>query len=104
MIINIDQTPSSYVSVGRLTMARQVSQSFPIKGLTDKRNIALTFSVTLSGLFLPIQVIYGGKTTASQPKGFIFPKEFCISQNPKHWSNESETFKLIDLILNYYQH
>ena len=102
LIINIDQTPSSYVSVGRLTMARQGSQSVPIKGLTDKRNITLTFSVTLSGLFLPIQVIYGGKTTASQPRGFTFPKEFCISQNPKHWSNEAETFKLIDLILNPY--
>ena len=102
LIINIDQIPSSYVSVGRLTMARQGSQSVPIKGLTDKRNITLTFSVTLSGLFLPIQVIYGGKTTASQPRGFTFPKEFCISQNPKHWSNEAETFKLFDLILNPY--
>ena len=80
LIINIDQAPSSYVSIGRLTTSRQGSQSVPIKGLTDKRNITLTFSVTLSGLFLPIQVIYGGKTTASQARVFTFPKNFVLAK------------------------
>ena len=37
-----------------------------------------------------MQIIYGGKTTASQPRGFQFPKGFCLSQNPKHWSNEQK--------------
>ena len=49
-----------------------------------------------------MQIIYGGKTTASQPRGFRFPKEFCLSQNPKHWSNEQETLKLIDEVINPY--
>ena len=41
-----------------------------------------------------MQIINGGKTTASQPRGGIqFPKGFCLSQNPKHWSNEQETLK-----------
>ena len=102
LIINIDQTPSSYVSVGRITMAKQGSQSVAIKGLGDKRNITLTFSITLSGLFLPMQIIYGGKTTASQPRGFSFPKGFCVSQNPKHWSNETETLRLIEKVINPY--
>ena len=30
---------------------------------------------------------------------FFFPKEFCIRQNAKHWSNEQETLKLIDTII-----
>ena len=99
LIINIDQTPSSYVSVGKQTMS---AKSVPIEGLTDKRNITLTFSVTLSGTFLPMQVIYSGKTKASQPRNFVFPKGFCITQNPKHWSNEAETLKLISEIINPY--
>lgn len=83
-------------------MAKRGEKSVPIKGLTDKRNITLTFVVSLSGEMLPFQIIYGGKTTASQPRGFKFPKGFCISQNPQHWSNEQETLKLIDEIVNPY--
>ena len=44
LILNADQTPSLYVSVGQMTMAATNSQSVPIKGLTDKHNIALTAS------------------------------------------------------------
>lgn len=99
-MLNSDQTPSSYISVGRATMAKQGSKSVAIKGLSDKRYITLTFVISLAGEFLPLQIIYGGKTKASQPRGFQFPKSFCVSQNPKHWSNEEETVKLIDDIIN----
>ena len=91
LIINVDQTPTSYVSVGKQTMSARGSKSVPIEGLTDKRNITLTFSVTLAGAFLPMQIIYSGTTKASQPRNFVFPKGFYVTQNKKHWSNENET-------------
>ena len=63
-------------------MARQGSKSVAIKGLTDKRNITLTLVISLAGEFLPLQIIYGGKTVASQPRGFNFPKGLlCISKS-----------------------
>lgn len=102
LVLNADQTPSSYVSVGRSTMASRGSISVPIKGLTDKRNITLTFVISLSGEFLPLQIIYGGKTTASHPRGFKFPAGFSVSQNPKHWSNEQETLRLVDEVIQPY--
>ena len=102
LIINIDQTPSSYVSVGKQTMASKGSKSVAITGLTDKRNITLTFSITFSGKFLPLQVIYAGKTKASHPRGYSFPTDFCISHNTKHWSNEEETLNLIEKIIKPY--
>ena len=102
LVLNADHTPSSYVSVGRMTMAEKNSKSVPIKGLTDKRNITLTFVISLAGEFLPMQVIYQGKTKASLPRNFVFPKGFCLTQNPKHYSNEEETLKLIDSIINPY--
>ena len=102
LVLNSDQTPSSYMSVGRATMAASGSSSVPIKGLTDKRNITLTFVVSLAGEFLPLQIIYGGKTAASLPRGFQFLAGFCLSQNPKHWSNEQETLKLIDEVITPY--
>ena len=39
LILNADQTPSSYVSVGKSTMAKRGDKSVSIKGLSDKRNI-----------------------------------------------------------------
>ena len=49
-----------------------------------------------------MQIIYAGKTTASQPRGFVFPKGFLVTQNPWHWSNEQETLKLIKEVINPY--
>ena len=46
-----------------------------------------------------MQVIYQGKTSASQPRGFKFPRGFAISQNPKHYSNEDETLTLMDKVI-----
>ena len=102
LVINADQTPSSYVSVGRKTMAQRASKNVPVKGLNDKRNITLTLVVTLAGSFLPFQIIYAGKTKASQPRDVRFPRGFCLSQNPSHWSNEEETLKLIREVINPY--
>lgn len=102
LAFNADQTPSSYVSVGKQTMAIHGSKSVPIAGLSDKRNITLTFVVPLAGELLPMQIIYAGKTKQSQPHGFAFPKGFSLTQNPKHWSNELETLKLIDEVINPY--
>ena len=102
LLLNADQTPSSYVSVGKMTMAARNSSSVPIKGLTDKRNITLPFVVSLNGDFLPMQVIYQGRTKASQPRGFDFPRGFAVTQNPKHYSNELETLNLLENIIQPY--
>ena len=51
LVLNADQTPCSYVSVGKMTMAARNSSSVPIKGLTDKRSITLTFVISLGQLF-----------------------------------------------------
>ena len=102
LIMNSDQTPSSYVSVGKSTMSLKGSKSVPIKGANDKRAITLNFVVTLAYEFLPMQVIYSGKTKASQPRDFKYPSGFCVTQNPQHWSNEAETLKMIEKIIDPY--
>ena len=68
MVLNSDETPSSYVSVG-------------IKGVTDKRAITLKFVVTLANDFLLMQVIYSSKNKASQPRNFKFPSGFCYAKS-----------------------
>lgn len=82
-----------------MTMASKNSSSVPIKGLTDKRNITLTFVISLSGEFSPMHFIYQEKTSRSQPVGFKFPNGFAVSQHKKHYSNEAETLSLIDKVI-----
>ena len=98
LILNLDQTPLKYVPVSNETMALKGSTSVTIEGSNDKRMITGTFAITLSGRFLPIQLIYGGKTTQSIPK-VAFPKEFSLSANPTHFSNTEESLKFLSEII-----
>ena len=98
LVLNLDQTPLKFVPAMNHTMAKRNSKSVSINGSSDKRSITATFVITLSGHFLPIQLIYGGKTKQSLPR-FKFPDSFSLSCNPKHYSNTEESLKLIDEIL-----
>ena len=70
-------------------------------GATDKRAITITLCETLDGQILPFQLIYTGKTQRSLPS-VKFPCGFFLSYNPKHWSNEDETLRLIEEVLVLY--
>ena len=68
LIINLDQTPLSYVSPGKYTFNMKWAKHVPIKGVDDKRQITATFAVSASGHFLPMQLIYAGETKRCLPK------------------------------------
>ena len=86
LVLNLDQTPLSYVSPGRYIFDLKVSKAVLIKGVNDKRQITATFTVTASVSFLPNQLSYSGKTKRSIPK-YDFPGCFDITFIPNHWSN-----------------
>ena len=53
--------------------------------------------------FLPMQIIYGGRTSKSILQ-VSFPDRFLISANPKHYSNEEESLKMMKhIIIPYVQ-
>ena len=91
LVLNIDQIYSKHVSMDKATMTKKGSTSLPIRGLSDKRSITI---ITLNGIFLPIQLIYGGKTVQSLPK-FGLPEGFSFSTNLKNCSNTAESKKII---------
>ena len=101
LIINIDQTPLKYVPVGNETLAPRGETSVTIEGSADKRSITGTFAISLHGEFLPMQLIYGGKTSQSLPR-FEFPGSFLLSANPKHFSNTDESLKCLKEIIKPY--
>ena len=98
LVINLDQTPSKFVPGCNKTLAEKGSKTVSIAGSTDKRTITATFAITLSGNFLPIQLIYCGKTSKSIP-AVAFPPEFVLSANEKHYSNEKESLNMLEKII-----
>ena len=77
LVLNLDQTPLSYVSPGKYTFYLKGSITVTIKGVDDNRQITVTFTVSATDAFLPIQLIYQGATERYLPK-YKFPKELHI--------------------------
>ena len=101
LILNLDQTPLSYVSPGKYTFNPKGAKTVPIKGIDDKRQITATFVISMTGKFLPIQLIYEGKTKRCLPK-FDFPTGFNVTFSSNHWSNTEKSMELFeDIIFPY---
>lgn len=61
LIINWDQTGINYVPVGSWTMEKEGSKRVEIVAIDDKRQITAVFAGSLTGDFLPPQLIYTGQ-------------------------------------------
>ena len=88
LTINFEQTLSKNVEVLSMTMDQKGESNVPIAGISDKRSMTATFSITLDNKFLPMQLIYQGKTVQSLPK-VKFPDDFSLSVNESHYSKEN---------------
>ena len=62
LILNLDQTLLSYFSSGKYTFNPKAAKTVPIKGIDGKRQITATLTVSMTGTFLPIQLIYEKNT------------------------------------------
>ena len=101
LILNWDQTGIKLVPSSNWTMAPKGSGRVEMTGVTDKRQITAVFCGTLVGDFLPVQLIYKGKTQRCHPC-YDFPPGWSITQSPKHWSTEDTMLEYIrDIIIPY---
>ena len=91
LIINWDQTGINYVPVGSWTMEKEGSKRVEIVAVDDKRQITAVFAGSLTGDFLPPQLIYKGKTKRCLPS-VSFPSDWHITCSHNHWAN-GETMK-----------
>ena len=62
LVINWDQTGLNYVPVSQQTMAKEEAKRVEIDGKDDKHQITAVFGCSMSGDFLPPQLVYQGKT------------------------------------------
>ena len=98
LVLNLRQTPLSYVSPGKHTFSSKGSKNVPIKGLDDRRQITATFVVSATGSFLPIQLIYQSKSKRCLPK-FTFLSNFHITFTPNYWSNLEKCEDIFKVII-----
>ena len=64
-------------------MEKQGTKRVDLIGAGDKRLITAVFCGSLVGDFLPVQVIYAGKTARCHPR-YKFPPDWDITHSPKH--------------------
>ena len=79
-------------------MEEQGASRVELVGLNDKHQIT---AGNILGAFLPIQVIYQGKTTRCHPH-FKFPSHWDIIHSPKHWSTEETMLRYVQLIIVFH--
>lgn len=101
LILNWDQTGIHLVPASTWTMDQVGSKRVEISGVNDKHQITAIFCGTLTGDFLPIQLIYQGKTARCHPN-FEFPSDWHVTHSPKHWSTEATMVQYIkEIIIPY---
>ena len=83
LVINWDQTAVKYVPVSLWTPEKKGAKCVEIVSTDDKRQITATVAGTMSGEFLPAQLIYGGKTSACLPK-IDFPACWMVHHFHNH--------------------
>ena len=98
LIMNWDQTGINLVPASSYTMEQCGSKRVEMGGAGDKRQITAVFCGTILGDFLPVQLIYKGKTPRCHPK-YKFPPDWSITHSPKRWSNENTMLEYIDDIV-----
>ena len=77
----------------RLDSSTNCSKRVQIAGVGDKHQLTITAAGTISGFFLPFQVLCRGKNERCHPI-----TAFDVWHTPNHWANEATTFHYIDKI------
>ena len=83
LLLNCDQTGIKLMPSSLWTMERQGEKRVEMLGINDKRQTTAVFCGTMLGEFLPVQLIYQGKTDSCHPK-FSFPPDWHITHSPNH--------------------
>ena len=95
LVLNWDQTGIHLVPAPDWTMDSRGAQRVEIAHLGDKQQVTATFASSLSGVFLPMHILYAGKTDRCHPH-YTMPPEFDIWHTPNHWGNTECTICFIE--------
>ena len=98
LVFNWDQTVLHLVPTGQWTMHQAGEKLIPIANSDDKRQITAVLAASMTGEYLPPQLIYQGKTNRCHPQVPI-PEGWDIWHSDNHWSNEETMKRYIEKIV-----
>jgi len=87
LVINFDQIGINYILVSSWAMEVEGAKCVEVAGKDDKRQITAVFANSMTGDFLPPQLVYKGKTECCLPQ-YQFPESWDITFSANHLSNE----------------
>ena len=78
LIQSFEKTPLKCAPVASETLKKPGSKHVAISEMTHQKSLTATFCITFSNRFLPLELLYGGKTIHSIhnffKKAFFFPE------------------------------
>ena len=100
LVINWDQTGIHYIPVSSWTMEKEGAKRVETTAVDDKRQVTAVFGGSLTGDFLPIQLIYQGTTKRCLPT-VEFPHNWHATFSHNHWANEETIHYLQKILIPY---
>ncbi len=98
LMFNWDQTGVKLVPTGEWTIHQAKAKIIPIANSDDKRQITAVLAATLTGEYLPPQLIYKGKTMRCHPKVAV-PDGWDVWHSDNHWSTETTMKRYIENVI-----
>jgi hypothetical protein len=108
LVVNWDQTGLHLVSSRGIGRGTKGASEIAFIGGDDKRQFTAVFAGAADGTFLPVQMIFQGKTPACLPKSHKTPEfkeEFAgwhLTFTENHWSNQEAMKQYIIYIIHPY--
>ena len=99
LVINWDHIAMKIVPSSQWTMEKRGTKRVEIAGIDDKRQITAIFACTMSGNFLPMQLIYKGTTRKCLPKHVDFSSDWDVTFTSNHWANESTIIAYLENVI-----
>jgi hypothetical protein len=108
--VNTDQAQGVYARGCNFTWAQTGSKQVSVVSAEDKRTTTIVVSVSSSGVLLPFQAVYEGKSSVSCPKksanqhakATVAGFRFEYSGNQTYWSTQETMRSLVDNIIAPY--
>ena len=104
LVINMDQTGVQLVPGSGWTYEKKGAASVAVVGAEDKRQITACIASSLDGAFLPLQLIFQGKTPRclpeATPRSIAAKVHLTFSDN--HWSNQQTMQQYVEEVIMKY--